>query len=137
MRKTLWLNGAALAAAAVLVSAGPAQATASSIIETDGTFQVGADIKPGVYTTTTAVKACAWARLNAKTPELSAMLETGGALNGKATVEIKSGDVAFYTVGCGTWNLKTTTQLPTGSSGFPTGSASNTTGSASSATQGG
>ncbi|WP_280356632.1 hypothetical protein [Nocardia otitidiscaviarum] len=130
MRKALWLNGAALAAAAVLAAAAPAQATVATI-GSDGTFRVGVDIEPGVYTTTTAVQACGWARLSAEIPELDAMIETGGAVNGKATVEIKAGDVAFYTVGCGTWKLKTTAQFP-----FPTGSAANSTGSASSSDQG-
>ncbi|MGV9661560.1 hypothetical protein ACWDUL_15755 [Nocardia niigatensis] len=136
MRKTVWANGLALTAAAILASTGTAGASANSM-STDATFKVGVDIQPGVYKTTTAAGVCTWARLSAITPDASATIQTGGAINGTATVEIKSTDVAFFTSGCGTWTLQTTT-TNTGSSGLSnliSGSASGSsllsTGSAS------
>ncbi|MTE15086.1 hypothetical protein [Nocardia aurantiaca] len=122
MRKTVWANGLALTAAAILASTGTADAAATSM-GTDATFKVGVDIQPGIYKTTTAASVCAWARLSAITPDASATIQTGGAVNGTATVEIKPTDVAFFTSGCGTWTLQTTTTT-SGSSGLTSGSAS-------------
>ncbi|MEU0540616.1 hypothetical protein ABZ319_12150 [Nocardia sp. NPDC005978] len=116
MRNALLANGIALTAAALLAAAAPASAS-TGIMDIDATFLVGVDIQPGVYTTTTAATVCAWARLNAITPDVTAILESGGAINGKVTVEIKSTDIAFYTAGCGTWKLKTTTTTGSGGSG--------------------
>ncbi|MGW4125170.1 hypothetical protein [Nocardia sp. NPDC004711] len=116
MRKTVWANGLALTAAAILASTGTANAVGNSM-STDATFKVGVDIQPGVYKTTTAATVCAWARLSAITPDANATIQAGGAVNGTVTVEIKSTDVAFFTSGCGTWTLQTTT-TNTGSSGL-------------------
>ncbi|UGT43145.1 hypothetical protein LTV02_07075 [Nocardia yamanashiensis] len=127
MRKSLWLNGIALVAAGVLGTAGTASASLSGVMDHDATFKVGVDIKPGTYTTTTAASVCVWARLSAITEDASAILQTGGAVNGKVTVEVKATDVAFYTAGCGTWTLTTTTT--TGSSGSSNGSSVLGTGS--------
>ncbi|WP_067564530.1 hypothetical protein [Nocardia acidivorans] len=129
MRKTLWVNGIALTAAALMSAAGPASATVADSMGYDSTFKVGVDIKPGVYTTTTAATVCAWARLSAITEDLSAVLESGGAINGKVTVEIKPGDIAFFTTGCGTWKLRTTTSINTGSGGSGSGGSGSGTGS--------
>ncbi|MEV6097627.1 hypothetical protein [Nocardia sp. NPDC051981] len=136
MRKTVWANGLALTAAAILASTGTANAVGNSM-STDATFKVGVDIQPGVYKTTTATTVCAWARLSAITPDANATIQAGGAVNGTVTVEIKPTDVAFFTSGCGTWTLQTTT-TNTGSSGLSnliSGSASGSsllsTGSAS------
>ncbi|GAB0103190.1 hypothetical protein JMUB6875_21620 [Nocardia sp. JMUB6875] len=125
MRKTLWANGLALTAAALLASAGAADAAVPTSMGSDSTFKVGVDIQPGVYKTTTAGTVCAWARLSSITPSVT--IEAGGAVGGTATVEIKSTDVAFYTSGCGTWSLTTTTT--TGSSGLGSGSSSGSLGS--------
>ncbi|AYF74482.1 hypothetical protein D7D52_12110 [Nocardia yunnanensis] len=109
MKKTIWLNGLALTAAAVLGSTGTANAALPTSMGSDSTFKVGVDIQPGVYKTTTAATVCAWARLSAITPDASATIQAGGAVNGTVTVEIKPTDVAFFTSGCGTWTLQTTT----------------------------
>ncbi|WP_067814163.1 hypothetical protein [Nocardia inohanensis] len=122
MRKSLWLNGIALVAVGVLGTGGTASADLSGVMDHDATFKVGVDIKPGTYTTTTAASVCAWARLSAVTEDASAILQAGGAVNGKVTVEVKATDVAFFTAGCGTWKLTTTTT--TGSSGLGSGSSS-------------
>lgn len=116
MRKALWVNGIALTAAALMAAAGPATA-ASTSMDIDSTFKVGVDIKPGVYTTTTAASVCVWARLSGLTPDASVVLETGGAINGKVTVEIKATDFAFVTSGCGSWKLTTTTTTGSGGTG--------------------
>ncbi|MFB7716729.1 hypothetical protein [Nocardia sp. NPDC056100] len=113
MRKSLWATGLALAATAVLSSTGTASAVGTSM-GTDSIFTVGTDIQAGTYTTSTALSTCAWARLSALTPSATAVLETGGAVNGSATVTIQSTDIAFFTTGCGTWTLQTST----GSSGL-------------------
>ncbi|MET9486524.1 hypothetical protein [Nocardia sp. NPDC006630] len=119
MRKSLWVSGLALAATAVLSSTGTASAAGTSM-STDSIFNVGTDIQAGTYTTTTALSTCAWARLSALTPSATAVLQTGGAVNGSASVTIQSTDIAFFTTGCGTWNL----QVSTGSSSLGSGSAS-------------
>ncbi|MGW4247376.1 hypothetical protein [Nocardia sp. NPDC004722] len=121
MNKSIVLSGLAVTAAAVLASTGTANAALPTSMGTDSTFKVGIDIQPGVYKTTTAVQACVWARLSAITPDASATIQTGGALNGTVTVEIKPTDVAFFTSGCGTWTLQTTTTT-SGSSGLGSGS---------------
>ncbi|MEC3918079.1 hypothetical protein [Nocardia sp. CDC160] len=127
MKKTVWANGLALTAAALLATTGTANAALPTTMGSDSTFKVGIDIQPGVYKTTTAVSACVWARLSAITPDASATIQTGGAINGTATVEIKPTDVAFFTSGCGTWTLQTTTTT-SGSSGSSNGSSSGSAG---------
>ncbi|WP_051178705.1 hypothetical protein [Nocardia concava] len=121
MRKTVWANGLALTAAALLASAGAADAAVPTTMGGDSTFKVGVDIQPGVYKTTSAGTVCAWARLSSISPSVT--IETGGAVGGTATVEIKPSDVAFFTSGCGTWTLQTTTTT-SGSSGSSSGSTS-------------
>ncbi|GAB3206224.1 hypothetical protein ACFXO9_24270 [Nocardia tengchongensis] len=121
MNKALWANGLALTAAALLASAGTANASLATVIGSDSTFKVGIDIQPGVYKTTTATQLCAWARLSSLSGGTGGTIEAGGAVGGNATVTIKSTDVAFFTSGCGTWTLDTTTTV-SGSSNFSTGS---------------
>ncbi|APA98212.1 hypothetical protein [Nocardia seriolae] len=122
MKKTIWANGLAVTAAALLASTGTANAALPTSMGSDSTFKVGVDIQPGVYKTTTALGVCAWARLSATTPGANATIEAGGAINGTVTVEIKPTDVAFFTSGCGTWTLQTTTTT-SGSSGLGSGSS--------------
>lgn len=117
MRKSLLVSGLALSASAVMCSTGTANAVGTSM-GTDSVFSVGTDAQAGTYTTTTALSTCVWARLSALTPSATAVLQTGGATSGTATVTIASTDVAFFTSGCGTWTLQTST----GSSGLGSGS---------------
>ncbi|MVU77946.1 hypothetical protein GPX89_11900 [Nocardia sp. ET3-3] len=125
MRKTLWANGLALGAAALLASTGTANAALPNSFSGDSTFKVNVDIQPGTYTTSTAGTVCAWARLSSITPSVT--IQAGGASGGTATVTIASSDVAFFTSGCGTWTLQTTTTT-SGSSGSSSGSTSGSAG---------
>jgi hypothetical protein len=68
-------------------------------VDSDGTYQVGVDIKPGNYHTTGS-SGCYWARLSS--------LDTGDIIdnnnsNGPQVVEILPTDKAFLTKRCGTW----------------------------------
>ncbi|MEC3953373.1 hypothetical protein VMT65_10055 [Nocardia sp. CDC153] len=126
MSKTIWATGLALTASALLASAGTADAALPTTIGSDSTFKVGVDIAPGTYTTTTATTVCAWARLSSLTPGANATIQAGGAVNGTVTVTIQPTDVAFFTSGCGTWTLTTTTSA--GSSGSSNGSSSGSAG---------
>lgn len=67
----------------------------------DGVYEVGIDIKPGIYKTTGA-EGCYYARL--------ASLNTDNIINnnitsGPATVEVMTTDKAFLSRGCGDWSL--------------------------------
>lgn len=75
MKKTIWANGLAVTAAALLASTGTANAALPTSMGSDSTFKVGVDIQPGVYKTTTALGVCAWARLSATTPGANATIE--------------------------------------------------------------
>lgn len=74
-----------------------------TVIETDGTYSVGVDIVPGVYSTAGPVEgdACYWKRISA----------TGGAIIDNAmslkpqVVNIEATDLAFKSNGCQPWQL--------------------------------
>lgn len=71
-----------------------------------GTFVVGQDIKPGTYKTAGAtpgwMRYCYWARLSGTDGTLDSIIASDGG-QGPATVTISSGDAAFKTTGCQTW----------------------------------
>ncbi|MEV6280516.1 hypothetical protein [Nocardia sp. NPDC051832] len=106
MRKNVWLNGFGLAAAATLYSAATAVA-APLTMDHDGVYQVGVDISPGYYTTTTASPGCSWARLTGS----GDVLESGSHTR---QVRIPATDTAFSTTGCGVWNVDGGQRQPNG-----------------------
>lgn len=76
-----------------------APAAPAGSITSDGTFLVGADIKPGTYKSAGG-DTCYWARL--KDLSGSGIIDNGiGA--GQQVVTVQASDKAFETRGCGEW----------------------------------
>lgn len=74
----------------------------------EGTLLVGKDIKAGRYRASvpngTMEFGCYWQRMKGVTGEPSDIIANGfTSPGGKATVEIRPGDVAFESHGCGEW----------------------------------
>ena len=67
----------------------------------DGTYLVGSDMAPGLYRSPGGAF-CIWERLSGLSGEFDDII-AGGYEEGSAVVEIQEGDVAFKSVGCGTW----------------------------------
>ncbi|MEU8880979.1 hypothetical protein [Streptomyces hydrogenans] len=72
-------------------------------IDGDGDFEVGSDLKPGLYRTTGNEDAmCYWERSKDATGELDSILANDN-VTGTAYVEIKKSDKFFKSTGCETW----------------------------------
>ncbi|MFJ6408955.1 hypothetical protein ACIQK9_25885 [Streptomyces hydrogenans] len=72
-------------------------------IDGDGDFEVGSDVKPGLYRTTGNEDAmCYWERSKDATGELDSILANDN-VTGTAYVEIKKSDKFFKSTGCETW----------------------------------
>ncbi len=74
----------------------------------DGTWRVGPDIKPGLYRTippvpSLGVPGCYWARLSGLSGERSEIIVNQTSAD-PVHVRIKTGDVAFKSIGCGEWS---------------------------------
>lgn len=94
---TVTVTSDPLPAETVTVTAAPAGPSGS--ITSDGTFLVGADIKPGTYKTAGG-QMCYWARLSDLSG--SGIIDNGvGA--GQQVVTVAASDKAFETRGCGEW----------------------------------
>lgn len=71
-------------------------------IEGDGTWMVGAEVKPGTYRSTRGSdELCYWARLSSTDGEFESIITNGNGTG--QTVTIKATDVAFETARCGGW----------------------------------
>lgn len=68
----------------------------------DGTYQVGADIKPGTYRTREGSPGCYYARLAGFSNEMNDILANGNT-DSPAVVTIKPTDTGFESQGCGKW----------------------------------
>jgi len=68
----------------------------------DGTWRVGADIKPGTYRAAGG-EGCYWARLRNFSGENDIISNSFTGSEGQATATIKPTDKGFKTAGCGTW----------------------------------
>ncbi|GAA3145852.1 hypothetical protein ACFQ0X_37505 [Streptomyces rectiviolaceus] len=72
----------------------------------DGTFVVGAEIKPGTYRTAgpadNIIDNCYWARLKSTSGDVGDIIANGNT-KGPATVTVSPGDKAFQTTGCKDW----------------------------------
>ncbi len=81
---------------------GPPGAGPQTFIDHAGTFAVGADIVPGVYTSAGPLPggACYWRRIAADKTTLENALSKQ-----PQTVQIDAGDAAFKTNGCQPWTL--------------------------------
>ncbi|WP_250445534.1 hypothetical protein [Actinotalea sp. C106] len=69
----------------------------------DGSWAVGSQIKPGLYTAPGGRGDCYWERRSSFSGEFSAVLENGLTFGGRNSVRIYPGDAGFLTDGCGTW----------------------------------
>lgn len=69
---------------------------------TDGTFQVGKDIKPGTYRTRNASPGCYYARLKGFGSAVDDIIANNNAEN-VAIVTILASDKGFQSTNCGTW----------------------------------
>jgi hypothetical protein len=76
--------------------------TASFATFTDGTFQVGSDIKPGTYRTQTGSPGCYYARLKGFGGTIDDILANNNTDN-PAIVTILPSDKGFVSQNCGTW----------------------------------
>ncbi|MEU3605705.1 hypothetical protein AB0E83_09665 [Streptomyces sp. NPDC035033] len=69
----------------------------------DGDFEVGSDVKPGLYRSTGNKDAeCYWERAKDATGEVDSILANDN-VTGTAYVEIKASDKLFTSTSCGTW----------------------------------
>lgn len=72
----------------------------------DGTWRVGKDVPPGSYRVASADGYCLWYRLNKMSSgtDATAIISWGWAGEGDPVLAtIEPGDVAFQSMGCGTW----------------------------------
>jgi hypothetical protein len=107
----------AAAVAAAIVCAAPVEALPPRpvpFIEQDGTYQVGVDIRPGLYMTTGAAGSdvCSWLRLSsAGGREASNVIERGES-SGAQYALIAPTDAAFETHGCRAWSIGSRAATP-------------------------
>ncbi|GGY61006.1 hypothetical protein [Streptomyces omiyaensis] len=72
-------------------------------LDGDGDFEVGSDVKPGLYRSTGNEDAmCYWERAKDAKGELDSILANDN-VTGTAYVEIRKGDKLFKSTGCETW----------------------------------
>ncbi|MFI1657744.1 hypothetical protein ACH4ZU_22915 [Streptomyces sp. NPDC020472] len=72
-------------------------------IDGDGDFEVGSDVKPGLYRTTGNKDAeCYWERAKSASGDVDSILANDN-VTGTSYVEIKASDKLFKSTGCGTW----------------------------------
>lgn len=69
----------------------------------DGIYQVGVDIQPGVYKTEGVGDSCYYARLSSLAGPDNII--DSNIVNGPATVEILTTDKGFRSSSCGTWSI--------------------------------
>lgn len=67
----------------------------------DGTWVIGEDVEPGVYSNDGGGM-CYWERLSGLSGEFGDII-ANGLPDGQAVVEIAGSDTAFSSQGCGTW----------------------------------
>jgi hypothetical protein len=81
----------------------PAPAVPGTTIPGDGTYRVGVDIQPGVYTSQGG-STCYWARLAGLSGSSDDVI-ANNLQSGPQVVQIAPTDAAFTTSRCGTWSL--------------------------------
>lgn len=88
---------------------GPAGSGPQTIIDHDGTFAVGTQIVPGVYTSAGPLPgdSCYWRRIGADNKTVDNALTKQ-----PQTVQIDAADAAFKTNGCQPWQLTDGAPLP-------------------------
>lgn len=73
-----------------------------TVIGRDGTYSVGAGLKPGLYKATGGGQGCYWERLSSFSGRLSD-IKANYYGSARTYVQISAGDVGFSTQGCGVW----------------------------------
>lgn len=74
------------------------------VIEGDGTWLVGKEIKAGTYESFTG-STCYWSRLSNLSGEYESRLASGFGKTGTQRIAIAPTDMAFESQGCGEWRL--------------------------------
>ena len=69
-----------------------------------GSWQVGIDIAPGRWSTTSEVDGCYWQRVSSFSGEFAAIIANDN-VDGRAIVDISANDVGFESTRCGDWEL--------------------------------
>ena len=72
----------------------------------EGTHQIGVDIAPGIYTATGNQGRCLWFTIPDFIYKPNPDLEITWWKTGQPIVEISRDDVGFYSIRCGTWELR-------------------------------
>lgn len=84
---------------ATVVTAAPAHAQEPF---TDGTYQVGTTLEPGLYRTLGG-EGCYWARSSDASGSVESIIANRFMAGGRAVVEVEETDAVFLTQRCGTW----------------------------------
>ena len=69
-----------------------------------GSWQVGIDIAPGRWSTTSEVDGCYWQRVSSFSGGFAAIIANDN-VDGRAIVDISANDVGFESTRCGDWEL--------------------------------
>ncbi|MDF8263735.1 hypothetical protein [Luteipulveratus flavus] len=86
-------------------AAGGGSANAGATIPGDGTYEVGVDVQPGRYTSTTPDSGnCYWARL--KSADGFDGIIANNNSSGQSVVVIKASDKFFESSGCNDWTAR-------------------------------
>ena len=97
----------------------PPTPTPTYAIFTDGSYQVGIDIQPGTYRTTTGSQGCYYARLKGFGGSVEDIL-ANNITDDPAIVTILPTDKGFESQNCGTWT-QDLSQITTSMTTFPDG----------------
>ncbi|MCG8654870.1 hypothetical protein [Yimella sp. NH-Cas1] len=105
--QTVYETAAAAPAETVTVTESPEPAATQdgSSIPGDGTFQVGVDVQPGTYISTTPDSGnCYWARLSGS-DGFGNIIDNSNS-SGQSLVTIKATDKFFESRGCNAWTVR-------------------------------
>jgi hypothetical protein len=110
-------SSVAAAVAAAIACAAPVEALPPQpvpFIEQDGTYQVGVDIRPGLYMTTGAAGShvCSWLRLSSAGGRQAPNVIEHGESSGAQYALIAPTDAAFETHGCRAWSIGSRAATP-------------------------
>ena len=75
---------------------------------TEGTYQVGVDIAPGIYTASQNNGRCLWFNLQNFTHHADPLQTLTWWKVGQPIVHLTKDDTGFYSIRCGTWQLRST-----------------------------
>ncbi|MGN2636632.1 hypothetical protein ACTD5D_10655 [Nocardia takedensis] len=111
MRAVEFAAAAAIAAALTLPGTGPAAAAPATAIPGDGVYLVGIDIQPGWYEsagTPDPANGCDYRRLwkvEGDNTDMNYIIGNDFTRASPVRAQIDPTDVAFRTVGCGSWRM--------------------------------